>query len=500
MSSPTDSGHDGFHGGVEDGMSREKDVFSPGCCAMLACNNVSCDPVEVARAESEGPPPFIGGAGDYGRKDGNGEMGVPWQDSDLSTKIGSELMPLSGVIPIAGSPTKSCGREASPITTVSPTRVSKEEFEMSWDADLPYHWDPTTIGRADRRRATNNHVGGGGDKNVVNRRGLERDGSFPKLNTGRATNNASSRKSYAGSKSSAPKIRHESPANTSHGLCQSQDSSLYHTVDENRSRDTLDLDTLDWSNKGSEHYGTSNDGTSVSGSTTDGEGLAAVQGRDNVAWEQYTTMEKRRKAEMGHDPDISADFFTPLSSPDVMEGGEGSGVVNYSPARSRNSRNSSGYTSVSTNEGSSNTSSSKQLIHDLVWLEKKIADVRARVDLLDEDESSSSSSTCTPKRSASPTSISRSFGGSPMAGNIVCRDCTAPPGKLQIVIHSTKDGPTIHDVRPGSSLEGQLFSGDLLVAVDDIDTRTFTAEEVMDVMVARSARHRKLTVLHFEEP
>jgi len=398
-------------------------------------------------------------------------------------------------------------------------------------------------------------------------------------------------RSYGSSETSVPKNRHTTPANTSHGLCRSQDSSPYNTVDENvtcststpstgttqapntteppteqerirkrrilpktqyggcdkwrvksiilhrfqiicteeptriprqhlqrslpiprflslphrpknRFRDTLDLDTLDWSNKGSEHDGTSNDGTSVSDSTTNGVGLAVAQVRDNVARERYATMKKRRTAEMGLDLDTSADFFTPQSSLNVRERGEGSGVVNYLPTRSRNSgnmRNSSGYTSISTNEGSSsNTSSSKQLINDLVWLEKRIADVRARVDLLDEDESSSS--TCTPKRSASWTSISRSFGGSPISGNIACCDCVALPRKLQIVIHSTKDGLTIHDVRPGSLLQGQIFSGDLLVAVDDIDTRMFSAKAVMDVMVARSARQRKLTVLHFEEP
>lgn len=49
--------------------------------------------------------------------------------------------------------------------------------------------------------------------------------------------------------------------------------------------------------------------------------------------------------------------------------------------------------------------------------------------------------------------------------SIVCRDCYAPPGKLNIVIHSTKDGPTVHSVKPGSSLEGHIFPGDLIIAV-----------------------------------
>jgi len=111
------------------------------------------------------PPPFIGGAGDYGRQDGNVEMDVPWQESDLSNRIGLERVPLSVFIPIATSPTKPCGREASPKATVSPTRVSKEWYEMNWDADLSHHWDPTTISRTDRRRAKNKH-GEGGENNM----------------------------------------------------------------------------------------------------------------------------------------------------------------------------------------------------------------------------------------------------------------------------------------------------------------------------------------------
>ena len=105
-----------------------------------------------------------------------------------------------------------------------------------------------------------------------------------------------------------------------------------------------------------------------------------------------------------------------------------------------------------------------------------------------------------PLSTTSPISRSgESLGGSPISGNIVCRDCIAPPGKLQIVMHSTNDGPTIHEVRPGSSLKYKVFPGDLLVAVDDVDTRTFTAEAVMDMMIAKSSKHRKLTVLHFDD-
>lgn len=82
---------------------------------------------------------------------------------------------------------------------------------------------------------------------------------------------------------------------------------------------------------------------------------------------------------------------------------------------------------------------------------------------------------------------------------IVCRDCYAPPGKLKIVIHSTKDGPAIHTVKSGSALTGHIFPGDLIISVDDIDTRSYTAEQVMKMMTERARHERKITVLHFEE-
>lgn len=54
-------------------------------------------------------------------------------------------------------------------------------------------------------------------------------------------------------------------------------------------------------------------------------------------------------------------------------------------------------------------------------------------------------------------------------------------------------------MRKGSSLYGRIFPVDLLVAVDDVDTRTCTAEAVMDMMIEKSLKERKLTVLHFEK-
>ena len=171
----------------------------------------------------------------------------------------------------------------------------------------------------------------------------------------------------------------------------------------------------------------------------------------------------------------------------------------------------SGVASGGTNSqsGRSETNASKQLISDLVWLEKKISGTAVeRVPSPDgKDQSSLDSLSFTSDGNGSMGSHTNTE-GTPKSGKnsalqglqtILCRDCYAPPGKLKIVIHSTKDGPAVHTVKPGSSLEGHIFPGDLIISVDNVDTRSYTAEQVMKMMTARSRFERKITVLHFEE-
>ena len=67
------------------------------------------------------------------------------------------------------------------------------------------------------------------------------------------------------------------------------------------------------------------------------------------------------------------------------------------------------------------------------------------------------------------------------------------------MIHSTKDGPAVHTVKDGSSLEGEIYPGDLIISVDNLDTRTCTAEEVMNMMASKGDQERKITVLRFLE-
>jgi len=187
-------------------------------------------------------------------------------------------------------------------------------------------------------------------------------------------------------------------------------------------------------------------------------------------------------------------------------GGEPKTPMSESSART-------GGTTKGTNESSH--SASRQLINDLVWLEKKIADVRQTsssalvpsgaptieaadsMSYVSNDDACISSSSNDSQDDEDPTVYTNK--NDSVMSSIVCRDCYAPPGKLHIVIHSTKDGPAVHTVKEGSSLEGHIFPGDLIISVDNVDTRSFTAEQVMKMMAAKGDRERKITVLHFEE-
>ena len=92
---------------------------------------------------------------------------------------------------------------------------------------------------------------------------------------------------------------------------------------------------------------------------------------------------------------------------------------------------------------------------------------------------------------SSVTSLSDSH-----AMSIVCRDVYIPPGNLDVDIVDSKDGPVISHIRD-KSLGSHLSVGDLIMSLDDRDTRSSSAEDLAATLSARSLNERKLTLLHF---
>jgi len=71
----------------------------------------------------------------------------------------------------------------------------------------------------------------------------------------------------------------------------------------------------------------------------------------------------------------------------------------------------------------------------------------------------------------------------------------APPGKLGIIVDTCSEGPVVHGVKVGSPLKGLIFKGDLIVAIDDEDTREWSAHFLTKLVAKKSKMTRKITVL-----
>ena len=66
-----------------------------------------------------------------------------------------------------------------------------------------------------------------------------------------------------------------------------------------------------------------------------------------------------------------------------------------------------------------------------------------------------------------------------------------------MVANTTKPGhgPAVHTIGPGSPMEGFVYVNDIIVGVNDVDTRKFTAEEITQVMKDSAGEGRKIIVL-----
>jgi len=127
-------------------------------------------------------------------------------------------------------------------------------------------------------------------------------------------------------------------------------------------------------------------------------------------------------------------------------------------------------------------------------------DVENKSDLTNPDTRSETASALSAGSGASGLKSLFSFGAkSPSSTNLdigkIQRDCYAPPGKLGVVIDTTRSGPVVHAVKAGSSLEGLLFPGDKIIAVDGVDTSEMTASAVTKIMARKMKQERKITVL-----
>jgi len=86
------------------------------------------------------------------------------------------------------------------------------------------------------------------------------------------------------------------------------------------------------------------------------------------------------------------------------------------------------------------------------------------------------------------------FLGGRSIDEMIIEKVLAPAGKLGLVIDTTIEGPVVHSVKQGSDLSGKMFPGDIIIAIDKMDTRAMSASAITAVMVKTANQTRILTV------
>jgi hypothetical protein len=75
-------------------------------------------------------------------------------------------------------------------------------------------------------------------------------------------------------------------------------------------------------------------------------------------------------------------------------------------------------------------------------------------------------------------------------------DVFAPSGPIGIVVDTTRDGPAVHSLKSSSPMLGLINPGDLIVGLDDEDTRSMTAATLTRLMARKgNQKERKITLL-----
>lgn len=75
------------------------------------------------------------------------------------------------------------------------------------------------------------------------------------------------------------------------------------------------------------------------------------------------------------------------------------------------------------------------------------------------------------------------------------RTVITPPGKLGLILDTTAEGPIVHELNPGSPMEGVIFPGDIIVSIDKVDTRAMSAKAMSSIMTETANQSRMFTIV-----
>ena len=101
--------------------------------------------------------------------------------------------------------------------------------------------------------------------------------------------------------------------------------------------------------------------------------------------------------------------------------------------------------------------------------------------------------------SSSSTSMTASFSSDTVPCVVVQRTVKAPPGKLGLTLVISPEGPKVRYIQEGSPMDGMLFVGDVIVDINDIDTRLLTIPAIFSLLKRANDLPRSITVLTMDD-
>lgn len=116
------------------------------------------------------------------------------------------------------------------------------------------------------------------------------------------------------------------------------------------------------------------------------------------------------------------------------------------------------------------------------------------VQIVDADSATGDDGPVTPKSDADvdppAPSVAESSPSAPSKGRLV----NVPSGRLGITIDTAKGSPIIYSVDSNSPVAGMLKPGDVILAIDDVDTTSMMATEIAELIAAKASHERRFIV------
>eukprot|EP00816_Leptocylindrus_hargravesii_P000375 CAMPEP_0196828644 /NCGR_PEP_ID=MMETSP1362-20130617/94784_1 /TAXON_ID=163516 /ORGANISM="Leptocylindrus danicus, Strain CCMP1856" /LENGTH=692 /DNA_ID=CAMNT_0042209327 /DNA_START=381 /DNA_END=2459 /DNA_ORIENTATION=+ len=401
---------------------------------------------------------------------------------------------------------------APPILTVDSSPLTEDEFEKDWDPNLPFEWGPTQDIDKPVEDSEEDEVLSFTDlpkKDEELDKLAEEAKALSKEQNGAMLDDESDFDSDDEDDEEFPMV-HGEFSEQAHNINVDDDATPGNTIEKD------EVDSSDLAVRGNERFPTTSSQSEheiskkgsfpqISNSKSDGafpvltdtaDGSFPVKSSPPRASMQHASQSATTVG--GADVSVSWSKEETLSYMHPMDWSNnsyGESLIYGDDALSRGMQSKFTHGSVTTGGSSGNN----KLIRDLMWLEKKIADHRKANSGGHITETNPDLSLATiPQEHSNDTEEGHNFHSMSMK-SVFIRDIQLEPGELPFSITSTRDGPAVHTITNlGLMNDCKLAEGDLIISVDQLDTRNMVAEQLYHFMKQKE-KYYNITVLHFEE-